>query len=130
MTIAKFEFKKTYKEIDINGDIYRVNFDDEAMDRYLDVATDARDEFKSLEQFDVENATKEELHGHRDKQKEAVKKVIEAFLGEGTFGGLYELAGRSVLNLMSLVHYLIELYEDEQNESIEEKKAKYIKKKK
>lgn len=129
MTIAKFEFKKTYKEIDINGDIYRVNFDDEAMGRYMDVATDARDEFKALESFDVENASKEELHAHRDKQKDAVKRVIEAFLGEESFDGLYELAGRSVLNLMSLVSHLIDMYEQEQGAAFEDKKAKYIKKK-
>jgi hypothetical protein len=128
--MPKFEFKKTFKEIDINGEIYRVSFDDEAMDRYMDVATDARDEFKALDQFDVENASKEELHGHRDKQKEAVKKVIEAFLGEESFDGLYEMAGRSVLNLMSLVSYLIDLYEQEQSEALDVKKDKYLKKKK
>lgn len=129
MTIAKFEFKKTYKEIDINGEVHRVSFDDEAMDRYVDVATDARDEFKALEKFDIDNASKEELYAHRDKQKDAVKRVIEAFLGKGTFDGLYELAGKSVLNLMGLVRYLIELYEEEQESMMEEKKAKYIKKK-
>ncbi len=51
---------------------------------------------------------------------------METFLGENTFDELYEKAGKSISNLISLVDYLNNLYIEEAKEKAEKAQAKYL----
>ncbi|MDC2867561.1 hypothetical protein [Bacillus sp. BP-3] len=128
MTQFKFEFEKTYKEVDVAGELYKVEFNDEALTKYAKsfktLEKDTKDVVESVK--DIENATDEEIEELVLKQKEKTKYIVETFLGEGTFENLYEKAGRSSANLMGLINYLNEIYIDETNKKTDEARNKYL----
>lgn len=128
--VRKFEFKKTYKEIDINGELYRIEFNDDAIKKQVRVFTGFQKKYKNFEEIETEDLSEEQFEKLQIEQKEAMKEVIEVFLGDETFEVLYTAAGRSLLNLMDLVYYLISLTEEHQEERFNDKKSKYIKQKK
>ena len=128
MTQFKFEFEKTYKEVDVAGELYKVEFNDEALLKYSKAFKTFKKDTEEVAEsvVDVENATDEELEAVSLKQKELVKYIVEMFLGEGTFDSLYEKAGKSSANLMGLVNYLNEIYVEETNKKTEEARNKYL----
>ncbi|MGG0282914.1 hypothetical protein ABEY37_24910 [Bacillus pacificus] len=126
--VFQFNFEKTYKEVDVAGKLFKVEFNDDALNRYQ----------KSLKRFkvsteelqntatDYEKATDEEIDALSEKQKEITKDVVDTFLGNGAFEELYDIAGRSVANLLSLVHYLNDLYAEETLKKTNESQSKYL----
>ncbi|MGH0601143.1 hypothetical protein [Bacillus mycoides] len=126
--VFQFNFEKTYKEVDVAGNIFKVEFNDDALNRYqksLKRFKTSTDELqKSIS--DYEKATDEEIDSLAVKQKEITKDVVDTFLGEGAFEKLYDLSGRSVANLLSLVHYLNDLYAEETLKKSEQSQSKYL----
>jgi hypothetical protein len=132
MTIKGFQFDTTVKTIEVNGHEYKVDFSDDAISRYMEIGKNMETVLleeqrllESSEDMSIEMAKNTQI-----KQREAVKEVIEAFLGEGTFDGLYDMSGRSIINLMSLVEYLNEFMSEQLFDKVEAKKEKYLKNKK
>ncbi|MES5869187.1 hypothetical protein [Bacillus cereus group sp. RP32] len=128
MTQFKFEFEKTYKEIDVAGTVYQVEFNDEAITKYQKAFKRFDKEIKVVTDSisDYESATDEVIEEVAKKQKEVVKDIVETFLGDGSFDSLYEKAGRSSTNLMGLVHYLNGLYVEEEKKKADETRNKYL----
>ncbi|PEB52444.1 hypothetical protein COO03_11690 [Bacillus sp. AFS098217] len=128
MTQFKFNFEKTYKEIDVAGKVYRVNFDDDALAKYQKELRIFEDKSKELtgKEIDYTTITDTEIDAMQVTQRELVKHVVEVFLGDGTFEELYEKAGRSVMNLMALVTYLSDIYAEETRSKTEEVQNKYL----
>ncbi|MGN4448231.1 hypothetical protein ACTFOB_25605 [Bacillus cereus group sp. MYBK79-1] len=128
MTQFKFEFKKTYKEVDVAGKLFKVEFNDDALNKYQKSLKRFKDSTNELQNSiaDYEKATDEEIDAATEKQKEITKDVVETFLGEGTFEELYEIAGRAVANLLGLVHYLQEIYIEESMKTAEKSQSKYL----
>ncbi|EJS62943.1 hypothetical protein ICW_05606 [Bacillus wiedmannii] len=128
MTQFKFEFEKTYKEIDVAGTVYQVEFNDEAITKYQKAFKRFDKEIKVVTDSisDYESATDEVIEEVAKKQKEVVKDIVETFLGKGSFDSLYEKAGRSSTNLMGLVHYLNGLYVEEEKKKADETRNKYL----
>lgn len=130
-----FTFEKTYKEIDIAGELHRIDFDDEARLKYQkaiksfsDLSKVAQDKLNAL--GDIDNVSDELIEQSDKEQKELVKGMVETFLGDGSFDSLYEKAGRSVINLMGLVSYLTELYTSEISKTSENSRLQYLNNKK
>jgi len=128
MTQFKFEFEKTYKEVDVAGKLYKIEFNDDAIAKYQKELKTFDKDSKELATLikDYEKATDEEIDAVMNKQKEMTKHVVETFLGEGTFEELYEKAGKSVTNLMGLVNYLSDLYVEEAKGKTEQAQTKYL----
>lgn len=128
MTQFKFEFEKTYKEIDVAGTVYQVEFNDEAITKYQKAFKRFDKEIKVVTDSisDYEFATDESIEEVAKKQKEVVKDIVETFLGDGSFDSLYEKAGKSSTNLMGLVHYLNGLYAEEEKKKADETRNKYL----
>ncbi|ANT40247.1 MULTISPECIES: hypothetical protein [Bacillus] len=126
--VFQFNFEKTYKEVDVAGKVYQVEFNDDAINKYQKSLKSFGKKTKEVQGLipDYEKATDEEIDNLMNKQKELVKHVVETFLGEGTFEDLYEKAGKSVGNLMTLVDYLNNLYLEEAKEKAEKVQAKYL----
>lgn len=124
----KFEFEKTYKEIDVAGTVYQVEFNDEAITKYQKAFKRFDKEIKVVTDSisDYESATDEVFEEVAKKQKEVVKDIVETFLGDGSFDSLYEKAGKSSTNLMGLVHYLNGLYVEEEKKKADETRNKYL----
>ncbi|MES1048466.1 hypothetical protein FOA24_02935 [Bacillus thuringiensis] len=128
MTQFKFEFEKTYKEVDVAGKLYKIEFNDDAITKYQKELKTFDKDSKELATLitDYEKATDEEIDAVMNKQKEMTKHVVETFLGEDTFEELYEKAGKSVTNLMGLVNYLSDLYVEEAKGKTEQAQSKYL----
>ncbi|MDA1582109.1 hypothetical protein [Bacillus cereus group sp. TH228LC] len=128
MTQFKFEFEKTYKEVDVAGKIYKVEFNDDALNRYQKSIKRFKSATEELQNSitDYENTTDEDIDTSTEKQKEITKDFIDTFLGEGAFEDLYDIAGRAVANLLSLVHYLNDLYVEEHLKKQSESQSKYL----
>lgn len=128
MTQFKFNFEKTYKEVDVAGKLFKVEFNDDALNKYQKALKRFKDSTNELQNSitDYETATDEEIDALTEKQKEITKDVVETFLGEGTFEELYEIAGRAVANLLGLVHYLQEIYIEESMKTAEKSQSKYL----
>lgn len=128
MTQFKFEFEKTYKEVEVAGKVYQVEFNDDAINKYQKSFKNFEKKTKEVKDLipDYEKATDEEIDNVMNKQKELVKHVVETFLGENSFDELYVKSGKSIGNLMSLVDYLNNLYIEEAKEKAEKAQAKYL----
>lgn len=126
--IHKFEFQSPKKEIEVAGKVYEVDFSDDAVQRYTEMAESAKQEYqKQQEKFDAsDELTSDDIKQIQADQKAVVKRTIEGYLGEGTFDELYEKAGRSTVNLLSLVRYLSDLFQEEQQERVQQHKDKYL----
>ncbi|WP_077735630.1 hypothetical protein [Bacillus sonorensis] len=124
MTVKKFEFKKTYEEIEAAGKVYRLYFDDERLKRYLVMI----EKFKDIQTPDIKSITKEEIDRVMDKQAEDLKEITETLLGDGAFDELYEASGRSIHNMAELVKYLFELVNEYVTEKNNGKIENYYKK--
>ncbi|MDA1652650.1 MULTISPECIES: hypothetical protein [Bacillus cereus group] len=128
MTQFKFDFEKTYKEVDVAGKLFKVEFNDDALNKYqkaLKQFKKGTDELQSMIP-DFEAASDKEIDALTEKQKDLTKQVVETFLGEGTFEDLYEIAGRAVANLLNLVHYLNDIYVEESMKTAEKSQSKYL----
>ncbi|EJQ77753.1 phage tail assembly chaperone [Bacillus toyonensis] len=133
MSQFRFDFEKTYKEIDIAGEVYKVAFDDDAMLKYQIASKEYEAKVQEVQTLvpDIEKASVEELKLLNEKQRALFKETIELFLGDDTFEELYEKAGRSVIQLTGLLDYLTGLVEEElksQSSSVSDKYLKNSKK--
>ncbi|HDR7242605.1 TPA: hypothetical protein QCW90_003296 [Bacillus mobilis] len=128
MTQFKFEFEKTYKEVDVAGKLFKVEFNDDALNKYQKALKQFKRGTEELQSIipDYEAATDKEIDALTEKQKDLTKQVVETFLGEGTFEELYEIAGRAVANLLGLVHYLQDIYVEESMKTAEKSQSKYL----
>ena len=120
--VREFNFKKSYEDLTINGNPYKVDFSDEAIMKYQ----------TSFNQFHKRN---EELKKLNDNEKEYLEKaqqitkdVIETILGEGTFNGIYEESGKSLYNIAELIEFLAEIIGDKVESVREKNRKKYVRK--
>lgn len=126
--MRKFEFSKSYEEVEIHGTVYRVDFSDDKLKQYQNMFYKFYQEAQEVEQADIEKMTLEEQNALLEKQRQNMKTVTETLLGEGTFDELFELAGRSTWSYMKLIEFLAETIEQRFNEIKEERRKKYVKK--
>ncbi|MCU5020513.1 hypothetical protein OCD65_27935 [Bacillus paranthracis] len=126
--VFQFNFEKTYKEIDVAGKLYKVAFDDDSMLRYQVSFKDYEAKVQEAQQIapDYEKASIDEIKAVAEKQKELMKDAIEIFLGDDTFNELYEKAGRSSINLIGLIDYMMNLVKEELESRTGEVNSKYL----
>lgn len=127
--VIQFNFEKTYKEIEIGDKTYRMEMNDEAQERIQGLFEKGQKFAEEAKQLDTEKMTPEELKAMSAQQKDLAIEMVDTFLGDGTGAELYEVAGRSSINLMKLVRQLQTLFEEFMGESYEDEKKKFTKKK-
>ncbi|MBM7585850.1 hypothetical protein JOC86_002392 [Bacillus pakistanensis] len=128
--MRKFEFQKAYEEIEIAGNVYRVDFSDAKIKEYQQEFFAFQDDIKKLESVDETKLSEEDQWKHFEELKTLVKKIINTVLGEDSFEPLYKAAGKSVMNMLDLVWHLAEIVNDRKTRNLEDKKSKYVKGKK
>ncbi len=129
MTRKAFEFKKSYEEVDLAGNVYRIEFTDEKVLQYNKSFDKFYRESKKLSKIDIKNSSVEEQHDLFYNMQKLVKKVTEQLLGEGTYDTLYEASGNSLMNMIDMVEYLSEIVEEKARHIQEDRKNKYLIKK-
>lgn len=110
--VVQFNFEKSNdKEIEINGELYKIPMDDDSKDKYIiatrnfgKVAQDVSDGSQDLLAM-----SDEEIKALTEKQRDAMSELIDTILGAGMFSTMYKLAGKSVINLMPLAQELLKL---------------------
>jgi hypothetical protein len=126
--MRKFEFKQTYEEVEVAGKVYRVDFSDDKIKYYQKEMASFLEDANKLKK--AEKTTEAQQLEHFENMKKLVERALETILGEGTFDELYEASGRSIMNVIDFVWYLYEIVQERKNVNREEKRKKYVKKKK
>ncbi len=82
MTQFKFEFEKTYKEVEVAGKVYQVEFNDDAINKYQKSLKNFEKQTKEVQGLipDYEKATDEEFDNVMNKQKRISKACCGNFL--------------------------------------------------
>ncbi|MCD3524991.1 hypothetical protein [Streptococcus equi] len=107
--VRQFEFKKTVEEIEIAGEIYLLPLDDDNLLRIQRDFISYGKEIEELQKVEVEKGDPDDLADNHKQQLLVMKKVIESPFGEGSFEKLYEASGHSLMNMVDLLDYLVEL---------------------
>jgi hypothetical protein len=129
MTMRKFEFKKTYEEIDVAGKVYQIDFSDEKLREYRESFKSFKTDYEKLLAMDESKMSEEEALDHFEQIQELVKRMLETILGKGTYTPLYEASGRSIMNMFDFIKYLGEVVAEKSSRNVVDKSAQYLKKK-
>lgn len=127
--VVQFNFEKNHdKEIEINGTLYSIPMDDESKDKYILAVQKFGQTAEGVIEPDVKilDMTEAELKEFTNKQREAMKALIESILGKGKFKIMYDLAGRSVMKLLPLAQELMKLVSDVDDETYAAELNKYL----
>jgi len=124
--MKKFEFKKTYEEVEIAEKVFRIDLNDDKVFEYQESFNKYGKEMQEDSSSDIESFGKEEQKEFFDKQLQRIKEVIEIMLGKDSFEHIYEASGRSIINLAELVTYLSNLIGEKTVNIRDEKKKKYV----
>ena len=128
--MRKFEFGKSYEEVEIAGKIYKIDFTDAKVKEYQFAIHDYYKEAQELRKVDVEKLTPEEQQEKFVEAMELQRKVIDIILGEGAFDELYEKSGESSQNMVALVEFLAEVIGERVQKLKQKQKNKYVRPKK
>lgn len=125
--MKKFDFSKSYEEVEIAGKTYKIDFSDEKTLEYQSLYEEALKEGTKASEIDVEKATLEELKAQQENTKRSMEKFVDVVLGEGEFNELYEKAGKSSIIFVELLEFLGDIIASKTNEVKEKAKSKYVK---
>lgn len=127
MTVArKFDFNKSYEEIEIAGKTYQIEFNDEKMIQYNKSFDKFYKESKRLSAIDASKLDPEKQEELFREMQGLTKSIVEELLGKDTYDPLYETAGNSLINIIEMVEYLSEIVGEKSEKIREDKKKKYI----
>lgn len=127
--MKKFEFSKSYEEVEAGGEVYRIDLSDDKVIAYQKQFRSYQEEILELDKVDTDKLSPDDVLKHFEKMKAIVKKSIDFILGDGAFDKLYKASGNSLMNLMDFVNYLTVIVREHSEESREDKRNKYVKKK-
>ena len=125
--MRKFEFKKTFEEVEIAGKVYKIEFNDDKIREYQERFPSLEADIQDLMGVDEMKLEKEEREKHFEKGKQLIRSVIDMLLGEGSFDELYEKSGRSIINMYDLVEFLAGIVGERSVRNREEKRRQYVK---
>lgn len=128
--MREFQFKKSYEEVKINGDVYQIDMSDVKVAEYQILFSTFHDEAAKLQAESEKDMTPDEQKAFINKSKELVGKALEALLGENTFDKLYEQSGKSIINVIDLILFLAEMIAEKTEKVKDENIKKYLKAKK
>lgn len=130
MTRKAFEFKKSYEEIEVAGITYQVDFSDEKIVQYYDEFEKYSKRAIEISEIDTSKITKEEEMKLFKEAQGLAEDLVDLMLGKGEYAKLYEMSGRSTINMTNLISYLKDVINEFSKNIQNERKDKYLVKKK
>lgn len=121
-----FEFKKSYEEVNIAGETFKVSMKDSDRKRYGEQIAKVEGYVKEVEATKGKDITIAESQVLEDKAKAVVLESLDVFFGEGSGDKLYAMSDEQTEELLPLVWVVAELI----SERHEEKINKYLNKSK
>jgi uncharacterized membrane protein len=119
-----FEFKKSYEEVKIAGEQFKISMKDEDRKRYAEQLEKFHVVVKEIESVDPKEIDFKQSQVYEEKMKEMALETLDVVFGEGTGDKLYGLAEEQTEELIPLVFLVAEIL----NERREEKLQKYVNK--
>lgn len=132
MTKLSFNFEKPFDEVEINGDKYKLYYDDENLKKYQSQANNYKDNVNKYLaiQDKVYELSEEEAKDLEEQGVKMLEDFITTFYGDNSFKNLYEASGKSMINFMPLIEFTLNWLSSKTPEINEEKKNYYTKKSK
>lgn len=88
---------------EINGVDHTVYYDDEALKRYENILYKFNVEYEKTKAIDIDSLTEDEKSEIRSRQEKLVEELINSIFGDNSYSGIYEAAGKSTFNILSIV---------------------------
>lgn len=126
MTRKAFEFKKSFEEVEVAGNVYQVDFSDEKIAQYQKSFEHFYKESQRIKAIDVKDLSAERQTGLFTEMQDLVKRVVEELLGKESYADLYKASGNSLINMLELIQYLGEVIQEKTEKINEGRKKKYI----
>lgn len=120
----KFEFKKSYEEVEIAGEQFKLSMKDDDRKKYAGQLEKFHTVVKEIEGVDPKDVDFKQSQVYEEKMKEMALETLDVVFGEGAGEKLYTLAEEQTEELIPLVFLVAEIL----NERREEKLEKYTKK--
>lgn len=127
--MRKFEFNKSYKEVDIAGKVYKIRFDDEKLFEYHEAFEDFYKDTKGIKEIEADGMDNKELHKTYKEIREMSKTVLDIVLGEGAYEELYEKSGNSTLAMVDVINFVSDVVGEGMEDIRDRKQKDYIEKK-
>ncbi|WLR54833.1 hypothetical protein LC048_20930 [Mesobacillus subterraneus] len=124
--MRKFEFKKSYEEIEIADKVYQVRLKDEDRKKYSQQLKKFYDLVNKVNKTDTDSLTLEGAQELEDEFKNITLETLDVLFGEDAGQDLYKAAEEQTEELIPIVFAVAEII----NERRQEKFSKYTKKKK
>lgn len=125
-----FDFNKSYEEVTISGNDYRIEFNDAKMIEYNKTFDKFYVESKEMKEIDTEKLSIKEQEDLFIQMQALTKKTVETLLGEGSYDVLYEASGHSLMNMIEMIEYLSDVIGEKMERIQSDRKRKYTVKKK
>ncbi|MGJ9460284.1 hypothetical protein [Oceanobacillus sp. CF4.6] len=127
--MKQFTVKKSYEEVEIEGEVYKIDLNDNKLKSYMLEGHKLKEEADKILDMS-EDATAEEIEKGLDEVKELTKQATDSVLGKGAFDNIYPKTGPSINNMADVLFQVIDYLNEKQKEDLDKQKAKYTKKKK
>ena len=129
INIKKFEFKKSYEEVELAGKVYKIELNDERMLVYMKAFDKFYTKSNELHEIETEKLDIKAQEEVLNEMAEMIKEILDLLLGKGAYDELYEKSGQSVINMVDVVLFVGDVVGERMEQSREEKKQQYVKKK-
>ncbi|MCT8138645.1 hypothetical protein H1D32_13375 [Anaerobacillus sp. CMMVII] len=103
-----FTFEKPYEEFEVNGKVYQVHYDDDSMESYRKQALVYKNGVEQFITVDLDQISAEEQEELKENAEKLTTDLIEMFFGKGTFNEIYEVSGRSYINVSNLLRFMFD----------------------
>ncbi|MBP1971578.1 hypothetical protein J2Z83_003729 [Virgibacillus natechei] len=127
--MKKFEVKKSYEEVDIEGDIYRIDLSDNKLKEHILEGHNLKEKADEILNM-PSGSSVEQIEQGLEEVKAVTKDATDNLLGEGAFDVIYPKTGESVNVMADTLFQVIDYLNEKREKDNESKKAKYTKKKK
>lgn len=126
--MKEFQFKKSFEEIKVNGRIYAIDLADEKLKEYQKVFVKFQEDAQLIEEESKTAKTPEEQDKFFEKSKQVLTEVVDTLIGEGSFIQLYNESGRSIMNMLELAGFLVNVIGEKTKNVRENAVNRYVKK--
>ncbi|OEH53120.1 hypothetical protein AQ616_17730 [Oceanobacillus sp. E9] len=121
--------QRAIEEVSIDGTTYEIDLSDKKKNRYAEIAIDLQKASKESEKVrDINDV--EVLEKEMNRLKEKTSRATDEILGDGAFDTIYKKTNESLELVLDVLFDVIDYINTTYKKKFEEKKAKYLKKKK
>lgn len=129
INIKKFEFKKSYEEVELAGKVYKIELNDERLLVYMKAFDKFYTKSNELHEIETEKLDIKAQEEVLNEMAEMIEEILDLLIGEGAYDELYKKSGQSVINMVDVVLFVGDVVGERMEQSREEKKQQYVKKK-